>query len=107
MTTLQGKMAGLVASLVALGSLPLLAFMVVFVRLSAARAAGQASGADALGLAMMAMLAYGMAFLFFLAGAAYFGYQRVSKRKRPGAWHAVVLAGAALALLAPPVYFLF
>ncbi|XLZ68903.1 hypothetical protein ABT364_20470 [Massilia sp. SR12] len=106
MPTLKGKVAGIVASLMTLGSLPLLAFIIVFWRLVSASAQGQAVEGDVVGLAIMAALAYGLALLCFLAGAAYFGYQRFRHQKRPGTWHATMLAGVTILLVTPPLYFL-
>lgn len=105
MQKIRGKVAGVVASGVVVGGLPLLAFILLFLRLMAARNAGHPEGGDAIGLAMMSVLAYGIALLSFAIGVAYFGYKSVRHKLYPQVWHMIVLAYSSIELAAPFVYF--
>ncbi|HZV64818.1 MAG TPA: hypothetical protein VFG03_07925 [Telluria sp.] len=107
MQALNGKVAGLVASVMVIGGLPLLAFMLLFLKLTAARNAGQPESGDAIGLAMMSALAYGIALLSFAIGVGYFGYKLARHKLYPKVWHRVVLAYSSIELAAPFVYFWF
>jgi hypothetical protein len=94
----------LLAASVVVGGLPLLAFMLLFRELIAAR---NPQSDDATGLATMSALAYGIALLSFVIWAGHFGYKLVRHKLYPKVWHRVVLAYSSIELAAPFVYFLF
>jgi hypothetical protein len=107
MQTLTGKIPNIVASCAVLGGLPLLAFIVLFLQLTAARNAGHPLTGDAIGLAMMSVFSYGLALLSFGIGAMYFGYKRVRYHLFPKRWHLMALAWGAVEVAAPVLYFAF
>ncbi|WP_342118417.1 hypothetical protein [Pseudoduganella sp. OTU4001] len=106
MLPLTGKMPRFIAGVVILGNLPLLAFILLFWQVMAARTAGHAGGGDAIGLAIMSVLAYGLALASFAIGAAYFGYKFTRHKLRPQGLHKIALAWSSIELAVPLLYFL-
>jgi len=105
MQTLTGKLPNVVASCTVVGGLPLLAFMALFLQLTAARNAGHPLTGDAIGLATMSVFSYWLALLSFGIGSVYFGYKRVRYHLSPKRWHLIALAWGAAEIAAPVLYF--
>ena len=100
-------MPGIMAAGMVLGGLPLLASMLLFLKLMAARDAGHPLSGDAIGLAMMSALAYRLALLSLAVGAGYFTYKRIRQNTRPNAWHWTALSWMAFEVTAPALYLSF
>ena len=105
MQTINGKLAGFMAGVAVVGGIPLIAFIVLFFQLAAARDAGNPYSGDAIGLAMMSVIAYGLALLSLLAALTYFAYKRVRHQLRPKRWHLMAMSWVAIEVLAPITYF--
>jgi len=105
MQTIDGKLAGFMAGVAVVGGIPLIAFIVLFFQLTAAREAGNPYSGDAIGLAMMSSLAYGLASLSLLVALMYFAYKRVRHQLRPKRWHLMAMSWSALDVVAPLLYF--
>lgn len=99
------KNADFVGAGVVVGGLPLLAFMVLFFNLTAARKAGHPGGGDAVGLAIMSLFAYGLALLSLVVGAAYFRYKRIRDNLLLKPWHWMALALSVMEVIVPILYF--
>jgi hypothetical protein len=105
MQMINGKAASFVARGMLIGGLPLLIFMLLFLKLMAARDAGHSGGGDGIGLAMMSVLAFGIAVLSFTIGIGYFGYMLARHKLHPSPWHWAVLGYSSLELATPFIYF--
>lgn len=79
--------------------------MVTFVRLMAAREAGQPVSGDALGLMMMSVVAYGIALVSCAVGLVYFTYAALKTPFVLRAWHRLGIAFSLGHVLIPLVYF--
>lgn len=101
----DGRMASVVAAGMIIGGLPLWTFALVLINLTVARNAGRPLSGDAIGLAMMSLLAYGLAVLSFAVGAAYFGFKLGRHKLLPKRWHRIVLGLSAFQVVAPLLYF--
>jgi len=98
--------ASLVTALMAIGSLPLFGMIWVVVNLVLARSSGDPMAGDGLGLAMISLAAWGLAFLSFATGATYFGHRYLRRKLRPAIWQQAALAFCAIGLVTPFVFFL-
>lgn len=107
MQKLTGRLANFVAGGVFLGGLPLLAFIVLFLQLTAARNAGHPQTGDAIGLALMSAFSYGLALLSFGIGAIFFSYTHARHHQAPKRWHLIALTWVAVEVIAPVVYLVF
>lgn len=105
MRWIEARLASVVAAGMIIGGLPLLAFALLLLNLSLARNAGQTMSGDAIGLAVMSLIAYGLAVLSFAIGAAYFGFRRARHQLVPNSWHRFALVFLAIEVIAPPLYF--
>jgi len=105
MQTINGKLAGFMAGAAVVGGIPLIAFIVLFFQLTAARDAGNPYSGDAIGLAMMSAMAYGLALLSLLVAIVYFAYKRARHQLRPKRWHLMAMSWVAVEVLAPVMYF--
>ena len=107
MQRINGKVADFIAAGVVVGGLPLLAFMVLFFNLMAERNAGHPGGGDAIGLAIMSLLAYGLALLCLVLGASYFLSKRNRDNLLPKPWHWMMLTWSVVEVMVPVLYILF
>lgn len=107
MQKLTGRLSDFVAISVFLGGLPLLAFIVLFLQLTAARNVGEPQTGDAIGLALMSVFSYGLALLSVGIGALFFGYKHARHHQSPKRWHLVALTWVAVEVTTPVVYFVF
>jgi hypothetical protein len=81
--------------------------MYLFIDLMVARNAGHPQNGDAIGLAVMSTLAYGIALLSFAIGAGYFGLKLTKHKLKPKRWHWIALAWSSLEIATPIFYFSF
>jgi hypothetical protein len=105
MRLIEGKMADVVACGLFIAGLPLAGFALVLLNLAIGDAAGRPVNGDGLGLAIMTVLAYGLAALGLLIGAAYFGLKLARHDLLPKLWHRAVLGLSALEVAAPWVLY--
>ncbi|WP_395400538.1 hypothetical protein ACHMW6_24015 [Pseudoduganella sp. UC29_106] len=105
MQTTNGKIAGFMAGVAVVRGISLLGFIIVFLQLTAALDAGNPQNGDAIGLAIMSVLAYGLALLSLLAALVYFMYKRVRHQQRPKSWHLIAMSWTAVEVVAPVLYF--
>lgn len=89
----------------ALGSLPLFGMIWVVVNLLLARSSGEPIVGDGLGMAMISLAAWGLAFISFAIGATYFGLRYLRRKLPPAIWQQAALVLCAAGLATPFVFF--
>jgi len=91
------------------GGIPLTFFIFLIAFLSATHdsraAAGYSSGGDAIGLMMMSLLAYAIAFLSCVAGVSYFIFKAIRYHGFPNWWQWLSLIYAFVQTTTPFIYF--
>ncbi|MYM24681.1 hypothetical protein GTP46_18760 [Duganella sp. FT135W] len=107
MQTLNGWVANCIAGGAVLGGLPLLAALVSFMQLMEARNAGHPYSGDAIGLAIMSIVAFGIAVVSLLIGTAYFSYKRTRHQQNPKRWHMMALIWVTVEVVGSFLYFVF
>lgn len=101
----NNKMATIIGIGMIAGSVPCTLAILVFSQLMAAREAGHPAYGDAIGLAMISLVAYAISLISFVSGMIYFGFA-VFKNKlalRPWHWFSVVYSFSQITI--PIVYF--
>ena len=104
MQKLNGKIANLFACGGVIGSAPLLLVCITVSDYVMAKKAGQPFDGDAIGLVMLAGLAFVIAIASFFMAAIYLCYMWVFRKLIPRWWQLIALAWMAMVICTPMIY---